>query len=212
VLREDSGAIARHAQLLEPLPSGSEARVQLVETEHGCWVDVAARDKPGLLARVTGVLADLGLDVRDAIVATWPDGGALESFNVESDEVPDPAVLRTAIEGSFDAPLASVPLPEAIVTFDDGASPWHTVCEVRAPDKPGLLHSLANAFAAAGVEVHSARIGVDDGVAFDRFDVTDRDGRKLGDEMKDAVQRFVGGGVTTKRRRFGRTTFGVAAL
>ena len=77
VLREDSEAIARHAQLLELLPSPSEARVHVTGGE---WIDVAARDKPGLLASVTGVLADRGLDVQEAIVATWSDGAALESF------------------------------------------------------------------------------------------------------------------------------------
>jgi len=86
------------------------------------------------------------------------------------------------------------------------------VCEVRAPDKPGLLHALANAFAAARVEVHSARIAGDNGIALDRFEVTDRDGRKLGDETKEAVQRFVAGGVITKRRRFRAPRFGIAAL
>ncbi|MEY2430523.1 MAG: hypothetical protein QOC92_248 [Acidimicrobiaceae bacterium] len=212
VLREDSDAIARHAQLLEPLAATSEARVQVSETDGGWWTDVAARDQPGLLASVTGALAGFGLDVRDAIVATWPDGGALESFRVWSDEPIDPSLLRAAIEKALGAPLASTPLPEATVTFDDGASPWHTVCDVTAPDKPGLLHALANAFAAAGIEVHSARISGEDGVAVDRFEVTDRDGRKLGDEEKAAMQRFVAGGVTTKRRRFRRATFAVTVL
>ena len=212
VLREDSQSIARHAQLLEPLPGGSEARVQMITVDDGCWIDVAARDKPGLLASVTGVLSEFGLDVRDAIVATWTDGGAIESFHVWGEDELDPAAVRKAIEASFGAPLASVPLPDAVVMFDDGASPWHTVCEVRAPDKPGLLHALANAFAAAGAEVHSARIAGDDGVAVDRFEVTDRDGHKLDDVAKDAIRRFVAGGVTTKRRRFRRSTFGVAAL
>ena len=90
------------------------------------------------------------------------------------------------------------------VTFDDGASPWHTVCEVESPDKPGLLHALANAFAAAGVEVHSARISSEDGVARDRFDLTDRDGRKLDGGDQGVGQRFIAGGVVTKKRRFRR--------
>ena len=131
---------------------------------------------------------------------------------VASDEPIDPTALRLAIERSFGAPLASVPLPEAIVKFDDGASPWHTVCEIAAPDKPGLLHSLANAFAAAGVEVHSARVTSEDGMAADRFDLTNRNGRKLDDETKYTVRRFVAGGVTTKRRRFRRPVFSPAAL
>jgi UTP:GlnB (protein PII) uridylyltransferase len=210
VLREDSPTISRHAQLLEPLPMSSEARVHTLETERGWWIDVAARDRSGLLACVTGVLVEFALDVHEAIVATWPDGAALESFCVSTDQVPEPGQLREAIEAAFDSPRASAPLPEALVTFDDEASPWHTVCEVRSPDKPGLLHALANSFAASGVEVHLARIAADDGTTLDRFDLTDRHGHKLDQATKFAVERHVAGGVTTKRRRFRRTTFSVS--
>ena len=38
------------------------------------------------------------------------------------------------------------------------------------------------------------------------------DGRKLDDETKYTVRRFVAGGVTTKRRRFRRPVFSPAAL
>jgi [protein-PII] uridylyltransferase len=181
--------------------------VQLAEADGGWWIDVAARDKPGLLAGVTGAITAEGLDAQEAIVATWPDGAALESFRVNAEERPDASRLQAAIEASYSAPLSSLPLAEALVTFDDSASPWHTVCEVRAPDKPGLLHSLANAFAAARVEVHSARVSADKGVAADRFDVTDRDGHKLDEATKASVINFVSQGVTTKRRRFRRSSF-----
>jgi [protein-PII] uridylyltransferase len=175
-------------------------------------VDVGTRDRPGLLASVTGALVECGLDVREAIVATWPDRAALESFRVTADEVPAPARVQAAVEVALDAPPASAPLPEAVVSFDDDASPWHTVCELRAPDKPGLLHALANAFAAARVEVHSASISADDGTAVDRFDVTDRDGHKLDEGAKSDVERFISGGVATRRRRFRRTAFAITLV
>lgn len=207
VLREDSETIARHAQLLEPPATATQARVQVTETHGGWWIDIAARDKPGLLAGVTGVLVELGHDVRRAVVATWPDGVALESFLVGSNEPPDPARLQTAVEASFRAPLGSIALPDAVVTFDDSASPWHTLCEVRAPDRPGLLHALSNAFAAAKVEVHSAHVSADDGVALDRFDITDSDGHKLDVQSKVKIVGLVAKGVTVKKRRFRRATF-----
>ena len=79
-------------------------------------VEVAARDRPGLLAVVSGVLADHGLDILDAVVATWPDGGALDSFRygvpqleparltpeeLERIAPPDPATLEAGIAGAF---------------------------------------------------------------------------------------------------------------
>ncbi len=92
------------------------------------------------------------------------------------------------------------------MSFDNSVSPWHTVCEVRAPDKPGLLHALASTFAAAAVSVHSARVTTENNIAVDRFELTDRDGHKLDAQHRDAVVAFISGGsVSSKRRiRFGR--------
>ena len=109
-----------------------------------------------------------------------------------------------AIGASLDAPLAAPPIPDAMVTFDDDVSPWHTVCEVRAPDKPGLLHALATGFAAAGVSVHAARMHSEEAVAIDRFEVTDVTGRKLGPDHRAAVHRYITGGVVTTKRRWRR--------
>jgi Kef-type K+ transport system membrane component KefB/predicted amino acid-binding ACT domain protein len=212
VLRQDSTAIARHAVLLEPPPTASEARVHVTETDAGWWIDVGARDRWGLLASVTSVLADAGLDVGEAVVATWPDGTALESFLVRTDKRPDAPRLKTGIEASFSETLSSVPLPESQITFDDCASPWQTVCEVRGPDKPGLLHALSTAFAAAAVQVHAARISADAGIAFDRFDLTDRDGHKIDDQTKHAIGEFIARGVTMKRRRFRRTALAATLI
>jgi UTP:GlnB (protein PII) uridylyltransferase len=112
--------------------------------------------------------------------------------------------LAEAIEAAAGEPLTSPPLPDAEVAVDSTASPWHTVCEVRAPDQRGLLHALATAFAAAGVEIRSAQVSAHDDLAIDRFEVTDRDGAKLGDEQVARLAGYVRSGVTARRRRFGR--------
>ena len=119
---------------------------------------MASRDRPGLLATVSGVLSDTGLSVQDAVVATWADGGALESFRVlpTKPKLPDADALTAAIVEAFDRPLEAPPTPGAEAAFDDDASPWYTLCEVRSVDRPGLLHAITAAFASAGVDVHSA--------------------------------------------------------
>ena len=58
---------------------------------------------------------------------------------------------------ALDADLASPPLPEVQVSFDHQASPWHTACQIEAPDKPPA-HQLATAFATARVDVVAATI------------------------------------------------------
>jgi [protein-PII] uridylyltransferase len=169
---------------------------------HEWRVEVASRDRPGLLATVSGVLSDSGLSVQDAVVSTWADGGALESFRVLPTKrtPPDADALTAAIVEAFDRPLDAPPTPGAEVVFDDDASPWYTLCEVRCVDRPGLLHAITAAFASAGVDVHSARVRTVEGQAADRFEVTDRNGRKLGEPAKRAVIEAVSGGVRTGRR------------
>ena len=60
-----------------------------------------------------------------------------------------------------------------------GASTEATVLEVRAQDRPGLLHELGMTFAKAGVSVRSAHIATYAGQTLDTFYVTDFSGRLL---------------------------------
>jgi [protein-PII] uridylyltransferase len=60
-----------------------------------------------------------------------------------------------------------------------GASTDATVLEVRADDRPGLLHELGLAFAKAGVSVRSAHIATYAGQTLDTFYVSDLSGRPL---------------------------------
>jgi predicted amino acid-binding ACT domain protein len=203
LLRQPPEAVARHLALLDPRPGRNDVRVA-VDGEHtGWWVDVVAHDRAGLLAMVTGALAGAGLEVDDAVVATWSDGAALESFRVRRGLRPEPGAIEAAIRRALADGLSADPLPEAEVTFDSAASPWHTVCEVRAADRPGLLHSIATALAAAGVDVQSAIVHADDGLVIDRFEVTGAGGRKLGESEQAAVRKHLREGVAGKRRRLG---------
>jgi Na+:H+ antiporter len=203
LLAQDAADVARQAALFAPLPAAGRARVAVAELEGRAWrVEVASRDRPGLLATVSGVLSDSGLSVQDAVVATWADGGALDSFRVlpTKPTPPDADALTAAIVEAFDRQLDAPPTPGAEVVFDDDASPWYTLCEVRCVDRPGLLHAITAAFASAGVDVHSARVRTVEGQAVDRFEVTDRNARKLGEPAKRAVIEAVTGGVRTGRR------------
>jgi [protein-PII] uridylyltransferase len=210
LLTQDSATVARHAMLLEPLPARGRARVTVDALPSGDWrVEVASRDRTGLLATVAGVLADCGLDVVDATVATWDDGGALESFVVRpvvpaeghiAVGAPRAEVLRDAIVGAFDRRPESEPDPDAVVTFDDLASPWYTICEVTTRDRRGVLRAIAVGLASGGADVHSARLSSADGQVRDVFELTDRNGRKLDEATKAAVQAAITGGVTPRRR------------
>jgi Kef-type K+ transport system membrane component KefB len=203
VLAAEPVEIARHASLLARARRRS---LPLVEAGPsgvaGTWyVDVVARDRPRLLATVTAALACAGLDVGSALAATWPDGMALESFVVRGAAAPDAERLRALVLEIASREMVTDPVVAAAVDFDQTASPWHTVCVVRAPDRPGLLHAIAAAFASIGVDVHAAQVGVEHGIALDRFEVSLPDGSKLGATEGASVVEALARGVALDRPR-----------
>lgn len=194
LLAHPAGDIARHAELLDPLPrKGSVRAVAAPLGSAQARVEIGARNRPGLLAAVSGVLAARGLDVLEASAATWPDGAAVESFRVRTQAPTAEALvaigdLESAIEEALRRSPTSEPAPDLELTFDDVASPWHTICEVRGQDRHGLLHIITVGFMASDVTVHSARVATKGGLAIDRFEVTDTEGRKL-DEARERAAR-----------------------
>lgn len=201
LLAHEPEALARMAALVEPLPGRDEARACVLPAGAGRWrVEIACRDHPGLLAVLTAALAGAGLDVLDASIAGWPDGGVTDAFTVRAAEEPRPDDLAAQLREARRRPLAAAAVPDAVVTFDNEASPWHTLCLVEAPDRPGLLHTLAVAFAASGADVHSARIDTQEGTARDHFQLTDHRGDKLGEDHEAAIRRALASGVSGSRR------------
>jgi Kef-type K+ transport system membrane component KefB/glycine cleavage system regulatory protein len=188
VLATSAEELARHAALCEPPLLGADVRVAVTPAgaEPGTWtVDFVARDRVGLLAQETRVLGEAGLDVRQATLATWGDNVALSSFRVDGDE-PDAGALRAGLMGAPPGRAAAA-VTGIKVRFDHRGSPWHSLCRVEGADRPGLLHTVAGAFAAAGVNVHAARIAGNDGVAVDEFELTGRNGAKLDRNAEEAI-------------------------
>ncbi len=216
VLAADPVDLARQAALCEPPPGRQSVRVCVLSgaaanttgpavttkstgaPTNQFRVEFVATDRVGLLAAQAGVLATLGLDVAAAVVATWADGCALGSF-VVSGPRPDEVELEARVVAALDAPMSSPPLPEATIEVDNEASPWHSVVTVSAVDHRGLLHQLTTAFAAAGTNVHAARLSTLDGRACDVFELTDRSGTKLDDRGIERARRALIDGATPSR-------------
>lgn len=199
----DAAAPAEPAEVtgddLEAVAAG-EARV-VVRPQGGTYrIDVFDRDRLGLFADTAGLLAAYGLVVRTAILRTH-EGVAANEWHVEapSGEAPDPeritrGLLRLA--GGDRAPLnlldrrrqfAARPSSESTTGVPGQAralvvphaSEEATVIEVRAQDRPGLLHELGMTFAKAGLSVRSAHIATYAGQTLDTFYVTEFGGRLL---------------------------------
>jgi [protein-PII] uridylyltransferase len=158
----------------------------------GSRVTVVARDHPGLLASVTGVLCLHDLDLRSADIA-GEDDVALEVFTVEPahGRWPDWDKVASDLNGVLDGkvdlagalakrdatyertgnPLVPVGVR---VTIDNLASSTSTVVEVRAPDEASLLHRVTAALFASDLDVVAARACTLGDEVVDAFYVRDR--------------------------------------
>jgi len=187
------------AQDLEAVAAG-EPRV-VVRPQGGCYrIDIFDRDRLGLFADTAGLLAAYGLVVRTAILRTL-DGVAANEWHVESPsgEAPDEARIvrglarlaqgdraplgtldrRRQFAGPPSARAGSGSPGQARALVVPHASDEATVLEVRAQDRPGLLHELGVTFAKAGLSVRSAHIATYAGQTLDTFYVTEFGGRLL---------------------------------
>ena len=165
-------------------------------------IDVFDRDRLGLFADTAGLLAGYGLIVRTARVRTQ-EGIAANQWQVDSPggDTPDAAAIargllrlgegdreplkalerrRTVTAGSVAAGLVDggsrAPTRAMVVPH---ASQDSTVFEIRAHDRPGLLHEVGMTFARAGLTVHSAHIATYAGQTLDTFYVSEFGGRTL---------------------------------
>jgi [protein-PII] uridylyltransferase len=177
--------------------TAGERRV-LVHPIGGAYrIDIFDRDRLGLFADTAGLLAAQGLVVRGARVSTQ-EGIAANQWQVDtpSGDAPDAATIVRALaslsEGDRE-PLRALERRRTVAAGLVGAgtrtptramvvphaSRDSTVIEIRAHDRPGLLHEVGMTFARAGLTVHSAHIATYAGQTLDTFYVTEFGGSAL---------------------------------
>jgi [protein-PII] uridylyltransferase len=162
---------------------------------------VAAPDRTGMLARVAGVLALFGFDIREA--AGYSETGmALEVFDGVDrfGRLGDAAGRDEAITTLRAALTGELPLAERLrarirryqtaaasgdvqVVIDNDASPSANVVEVHAPDHVGLLAQVAATFADLEVDVRTAKVATLGDRVVDVFYVRDVAGNKIADRL-----------------------------
>jgi len=182
-----------------PGPGAVRYRVDAAGNGHGV-VTVCAADRPGTLARTTGVLALHRVSVLRAQAWSTADGLALQRFAVLA-----PASLRWArlgadLEAAWAGRLAvearlerkardyrpsSPVVPDVRVLADE--SEHSTVVEVRASDALGLLHAIAAALGDLDLDVRVAKIDTLGDRVVDVFYVRSPWGAKLTDAQADEL-------------------------
>ena len=206
VLANAPGAIAAHAELSR-LHQAEPIAVDLVPSRHpeAAEICVVAMDRPGLLAAITAALAASRLEVHGAQIHSRvvPGGGvqAVDLFWVRDrgDGLEGVARalpklgrdIRNVLAGGVAASELArnrgggaqrgrqSPRVKIQVSIDDRASPRHTVIEVLARDRPGLLFAVSDALHRLGLSIAVAKINTEGMRVADVFYVSDRDGQKV---------------------------------
>lgn len=209
-------SVVRHVRLADRL-GGRGVRLSPADDGHGGEevrsLDLVARDRPGLLAAVAGVLALHDVDVVAANVFTRADGVAVDVLSVRPPSGADGALwsgvedeVVAAVTGDLDvsarlrrtieidqrgrAPAAAVDTRVRIGPDRRGAA---SVLEVTTADRRGVLSDILGAVASRGLDVRLAKVQTLGHEVHDSFYVRDRERGPLtaaeGDELAAAVRR-----------------------
>ncbi len=172
-----------------------------------CEVIIIAKDQPGLLARLAGMLASCRLDVQSAQLFSRvrtdaqtqsqeteafdvfivrrldEDPGGLARLSVrlprELSAVVESAVVPVATQRENSHFRKAEPSVKTDVVIDNDASGKSTIVEVFGRDRPGLLHAIAAVLFDRGLTITLAKINTEGRRAADVFYVTNTQGKKL---------------------------------
>ncbi len=187
------------ARLLGDAPVGLDVE----ETADGVRVTVVAADRVGLLADVAAMFALQRASVRAA--RAWAQDDLGVSVWEVADPVVDPAVLRqrydAVVGGRVDPTTRLRPADrrdlDPTVGVRPEASRGATVLEVRAADRPGVLHLTLAALATLDLSVRSAHVDTLGPQAVDVFYVQESGAGALSEpraaQAAHAVRQVLGG-------------------
>ena len=205
--------IAAHLRLLDRLAEEGVLATELFH--HGdlgsSELVVATADVPGLFSLIAGTLAAQGINILSAQIHTRADGIVIDTFQVNDpfgEAVTEEARWRRTLEALRRVLRGEVSVEELLarrrglhsgseaavagppkISLDNQLSDSSTVLEVKCPDRVGLLYVITRTLSAQGLDIRSARIATEIDQAYDTFYVTDRQGRRLEDEVAMARVR-----------------------
>ena len=207
--------IAADLRLLHGL-GRDEVNVQAsyqADTKTVCFTIATREDvSTGVFHRLTGALSSQGLEILSAEINTLAEGLVLDRFWTRDPDYagqpPEerierinravtesltnsgsyrPSFRRTWRIGGQNQPTTQV--AQNRVQADNSTSQTHTILDVFAVDRPGLLYAVARTLFESGLSVSRARIGTYLDQVVDVFYVTDQSGSKIEDESQLAEIR-----------------------
>ena len=157
-------------------------------------------------ALIAGAIAVSGASIVDAKVHTTSDGMAIDTFWIQADDrtafdrpdrlkrlsqnIEKALLERMDVDRLLAQRAGSLPSRTSVfvvpprVLIDNKASSLHTVIEINARDRPGLLYDVTRALSRLGLSIASAHITTYGERAVDVFYVKDVFGLKIDHETK----------------------------
>ncbi len=146
---------------------------------------VATKDRPGLFSKIVGVLSFRGLNILRARIYTNKNALALDKILLSNwrsiwwegfeeqlkEDLYSAIVMDTKVcpERGFLKPLFAGKRIENFIEIDNETSSSHTLLEILLPDRIGLLFDISEQLFRYGIDITSAVINTEDGVAWDVF-------------------------------------------
>jgi [protein-PII] uridylyltransferase len=176
---------------------------------------ICGLDRIHFFADIAGCLSSEGYNILSAQIRTTDNGRAVDIFHVEPDEA-----VRITMEKQVDNirkkwklitdgnttasqliidrarlyPRKALRIieTEIVITIDNSISKEHTVIEVRAPDRFGLLYRISHCLSSLNINIVSARLSTRISQAVDVFYVSGKNGTKIENsfhsEIRDAIK------------------------
>ena len=167
---------------------------------------VTSLDRRLLLAKVAGALAANQINILSADFYRRSDDLVLDIFRVctprfqaieresmrqrvealvykaFSDPAFDAAQLFKAEKNALSLEQTGLDAPQRVLVLSD-VSPEHTVVDIQAHDRVGLLYEVFLTISRLGLETTNARISTEKGAAFDVIHIQTDEGKKVSDPL-----------------------------
>lgn len=181
---------------------------------------IYAKDEDHLFAITTKTLDQLGLNIVDARIVTTASGHTLDTYVVLDEQghaIKDKyrieqiiTTLKKALSTPYDASLRVTRRPArqlrhfdipTEVTFTTDERNQHTVMEVIATDRPGLLSQVGQAMVECGVRLKNAKIATFGARVEDVFFITDDHNQPMTSQTQfDRLSEAIKKRLDTQRR------------
>mgnify|MGYP003384817953 CR=1 FL=1 len=161
---------------------------------------IFTKDKPRVFAATTSCLEQLQLDIHEAKISSTLDDDALNTYVVTGPRQ-DRDEIITALEkclNNLDEIKEYCPIitprtmklfeTQAVINFNQNEQQNHTVIDISAHDRLGLVSSIAQVFLQCGIQVINAKLTTLGDQVEDIFFISNLSGEQLTHEDQDELK------------------------